>query len=168
MDTYLTVAGNLVADPVQRLTASGISVVGFRVASSGRRFDKPSGEFRDGETSYMTVSCWRGLGGNVLASLRKGDSVVVFGRLIYRSYDDRQGVRRSVHELDAISVGPDLARCPADLRRPQRPAVAASEADGVPATSHGAGPAGSEPDASEAAPTTETLPSQARPREVAA
>jgi single-strand DNA-binding protein len=58
----------------------------------------------------------------VAASLRKGDSIVAQGRLTFRSYDDRQGVRRSVHEIDAISVGPDLARCPVDVRRPQRPA----------------------------------------------
>jgi single-strand DNA-binding protein len=122
MDTYLTVQGNLVADPVTRSTASGATVVGFRIASSGRRFDKPTGEFRDGDPMFITVSCWRSLGTNVAASLRKGDSIVARGRLIYRTYDDRQGVRRSVHELDAIAVGPDLARCPVDVRRPQRPA----------------------------------------------
>jgi len=127
MDTYLTVQGNLVADPVTRSTASGATVVGFRIASSGRRFDKATGEFRDGDPMFITVSCWRGLGTNVAASLRKGDSIVAQGRLTFRSYDDRQGVRRSVHELDAIAVGPDLARCPVDVRRPQRPAGPAVE-----------------------------------------
>jgi single-strand DNA-binding protein len=121
MDTYLTVQGNLVADPVTRSTASGATVVGFRIASSGRRFDKTAGEFRDADPMFITVSCWRGLGINVASSLRKGDSIVAIGRLTYRTYDDRQGVRRSVHELDAIAVGPDLARCPVDVRRPQRP-----------------------------------------------
>jgi single-strand DNA-binding protein len=121
MDTYLTVQGNLVADPVTRSTASGATVVGFRIASSGRRFDKAAGEFRDADPMFITVSCWRGLGINVASSLRKGDSIVAVGRLTYRTYDDRQGVRRSVHELDAIAVGPDLARCPVDVRRPQRP-----------------------------------------------
>jgi single-strand DNA-binding protein len=125
MDTYVTVHGNLVADPIQRSTASGASVVGIRIASSGRRFDKPSGEFRDGDTMYIGVSCWRALGGHVLASLRKGDSVVVLGRLLFRSYDDKQGNRRTVHEIDAIAVGPDLSRCAADLRRP----VKATDAD---------------------------------------
>jgi single-strand DNA-binding protein len=120
MDTYVTVQGNLVADPSQRSTASGAMVVGIRIASSGRKFDKPSGEFRDGDTMYISVSCWRALGGHVLASLRKGDSVIVHGRLLHRSYDDKQGVRRSVHEIDAIAVGPDLARCAADLRRTPR------------------------------------------------
>jgi single-strand DNA-binding protein len=129
MDTYVTVHGNLVADPIQRSTANGASVVGFRVASSGRRFDKPTGEFRDGDTMYIGVSCWRALGGHVLASLRKGDSVVVLGRLLFRSYDDKQGNRRTVHEIDAIAVGPDLSRCAADLRRP----VKATDADPQPA-----------------------------------
>jgi len=120
MDTFVTVQGNLVTDPVHRSTASGASVVGIRIASSGRRFDKPSGEFKDGDPMYIGVSCWRGLGANVLRSLRKGDSVIVLGRLTYRSYDDRQGNRRSVHEIDAIAVGPDLARCPVDVCRPDR------------------------------------------------
>jgi single-strand DNA-binding protein len=121
MDTFVTVHGNLVADPVQRSTASGAMVVGLRLASSGRRFDKATGEFRDGDTMYIGVSCWRSLGGHVLASLRKGDSVVVLGRLLFRSYDDKQGNRRTVHEIDAIALGPDLSRCAADLRRAARP-----------------------------------------------
>ncbi|HTW21913.1 MAG TPA: single-stranded DNA-binding protein [Mycobacteriales bacterium] len=120
MDTLVTVQGNLVADPNARATAAGATVVHFRVASSSRRFDRASGEFKDGDTLYISVSCWRSLGGNVLASLRKGDSVLVHGRLLHRTYDDKQGNRRSVHEIDAIAVGPDLSRCPADLRRPSR------------------------------------------------
>ncbi|HEX3823554.1 MAG TPA: single-stranded DNA-binding protein [Mycobacteriales bacterium] len=129
MDTFVTVHGNLVADPVQRSTASGATVVGLRLASSGRRFDKASGEFRDGDTMYISVSCWRSLAGHVLASLRKGDSVVVLGRLLFRSYDDKQGNRRTVHELDAIALGPDLSRCAADLRRAPR----ANDGDSQPA-----------------------------------
>jgi single-strand DNA-binding protein len=135
MDTYVTLHGNLVADPIQRSTANGATVVGFRVASSGRKFDKASGEFRDGDTMYMAVSCWRALGGHVLATLRKGDSVLVLGRLLHRTYDDKEGNRRSVHEIDAIAVGPDLARCAADLRRAPRAAAQLTEvADGVEST----------------------------------
>jgi single-strand DNA-binding protein len=122
MDTYLTVTGNLTADPTHRVTANGASVVHLRLASSGRRFDKASGEFRDGDPLFISVSCWRSLAGNVLSSLRKGDSVIVHGRLIYRSYDDKEGNRRSVHELDAIAVGPDLSRWPVEMRRPERAA----------------------------------------------
>lgn len=121
MDTYLTVAGNLTADPTLHSTANGASVVHLRVASSGRRFDKASGEFRDGDPLFITVSCWRSLAMNVIATLRKGDSVIAQGRLIYRSYEDKQGNRRSVHELDAIAVGPDLSRWPVDVRRPPKP-----------------------------------------------
>jgi single-strand DNA-binding protein len=128
MDTYVTVQGNLVADPIQRSTANGATVVGIRIASSGRKFDKPSGEFRDGDTMYIGVSCWRALGGHVMASLRKGDSVIVHGRLLHRTYDDKEGNRRSVHEIDAIGVGPDLARCAADLRRAPRATHAEPEA----------------------------------------
>lgn len=132
MDTYLTLHGNLVADPAARSTASGATVVGFRIASTGRKFDKEAGAFRDGDTVFITVSCWRALGSNVLATLRKGDSVVAMGRLTYRTYDDKNGVRRTVHELDAIAVGPDLSRCPADLRRPARPDAVPQQATDVP------------------------------------
>jgi len=133
MDTYVTVHGNLVADPTQRSTASGAMVVGIRVASSGRRYDKASGEFKDGDPMFIQVSCWRALGGHVLASLRKGDSVVVMGRLLSRAYDDKQGNRRNVHEIDAIAVGPDLARCAADLRRPVRAGETDPRGEGTPA-----------------------------------
>jgi single-strand DNA-binding protein len=76
---------------------------------------------------FINVSCWRGLGGNVFATLRKGDSVLVHGRLLYRSYDDKQGNRHNVHEIDAIALGPDLSRCAADLRRAVRPSEQAAE-----------------------------------------
>ncbi|HVS67566.1 MAG TPA: single-stranded DNA-binding protein [Mycobacteriales bacterium] len=120
MEIYTTVQGNLTADPVGRTTANGAAVVNFRVASNTRRFDKEQGEYRDGDTTYIGVTCWRGLAGNVLASLRKGDSVVVFGKLIQRSYEAKDGGQRTVHEIEALGVGPDLSRWPADLRRPSR------------------------------------------------
>jgi single-strand DNA-binding protein len=135
MDTYVTVQGNLVADPTQRTTANGATVVHIRVASSGRKFDRASGEFRDGDPMFISVSCWRSLGGHVLASLRKGDSVIVHGRLLSRTYDDKQGIRHNVHEIDAIAVGPDLGRCAADLRRPVRAAEPPASAPGEPEAS---------------------------------
>lgn len=125
MDTYVTVQGNLTADPVGRTTAAGAAVVRLRVASNARRFDKESGEFRDADPMYIGVSCWRTLGINALASLRKGDSVVVFGKLLFRTYDDANGNRQSRHEIDAVAVGPDLNRVPVDVRRPARTAEAA-------------------------------------------
>ena len=121
MDTYVTVQGNLTADPVGRTTANGATVVNLRVASNTRRFDRESGEFKDGDPMYIGVTCWRALASNVLASLRKGDSVVVLGRLLMRSYDAKEGGRRTIYEIDAISIGPDLCRWAADLRRPARP-----------------------------------------------
>jgi single-strand DNA-binding protein len=101
--------------------------VRIRVAANARRFDKDAGAFRDGEPMFIGVSCWRNLGGHVLATLRKGDSVVVFGKLLYREYDDANGNHRTGHEIDAVAVGPDLNRCAADLRRPARPATEAPE-----------------------------------------
>jgi single-strand DNA-binding protein len=127
METYITVQGNLTADPIGRITANGASVVNFRVASNSRRFDRASGEYRDGDPLYIGVTCWRTLAGNVLASLRKGDSVVVLGKLLMRSYDAKDGGQRTVFEIDATSVGPDLGRWAADLRRPSRPAEPAEE-----------------------------------------
>jgi single-strand DNA-binding protein len=118
---------------VQRTTAAGVTLVRIRVAANARRFDKDAGVFRDGEPMFIGVSCWRNLGGHVLATLRKGDSVVVFGKLLYREYDDANGNRRTGHEIDAVAVGPDLNRCAADLRRPARPAVESVEDDAAPA-----------------------------------
>jgi len=124
MDTMITVVGNLTGDPLQRVTASGATVVSLRVASSPRRFDRELQDWRDGDPMFINVSCWRQLAGNVMATLRKGDGVIVMGRLNLRSYDDKQGAKRSVHEIEAVSVGPDLGRYPAELRRPHRAADA--------------------------------------------
>ena len=123
MDTYLTVQGNLTADPVPTTTASGASLVKIRVASNSRRLDKQNGEYSDLDPMFIDVACWRNLGGHVLATLRKGDSVVVHGKLLYREYDDTKGVHRSQFQIDALVVGPDLNRCAADLRRPAKAAV---------------------------------------------
>jgi single-strand DNA-binding protein len=139
MDTYLTVTGNLTGEPETRTTAAGVAVVAFRIASNTRRFDKGAGDFKDGDPLYINVTAWRTLGVNVAASLRKGDSVIVTGRLLFREYDDRDGNHRSIHEIDAVAVGPDLSRSAVDVRRPVRfsaePAadgeVAAESADQV-------------------------------------
>lgn len=139
MDTFLTVTGNLTSDPVQRVTASGAIVVGLRVASSARRFDRDTQQWRDGEPMFISASCWRQLAGNVMATLRKGDSVVIHGRLSMRTFDDRQGARRSVHEIDAIAIGPDLTRYPAEVRRPQRPPEAVPAGSSSPTVSTDAG-----------------------------
>ena len=121
MDTFLWMQGNLVADPTQRVTASGLKVTKFRMAASGRRFDNASGGWVDTEVVYMSVNCWKQLGLNVLQSLHKGDTVVVGGRLRFREYDAAEGGgRRQVYEIEASSVGPDLARYVGTFGKPMR------------------------------------------------
>ena len=121
MESQLHLQGNLVADPAQRVVANGSKVTRFRIASRGRRFDKALGEWVDTDPVYMSVACWRQLGDNVAKTLHKGDTVIVVGRLTMREYDDANGGgRRSYYEIDATSVGPDLARYVAFLARPNR------------------------------------------------
>ena len=121
MDTFVWMQGNLVADPQQRVTASGLKVTKFRIASSGRRYDGPSGGWVDTEVVYMSVNCWKQLGLNVLQSLHKGDTVVVGGRLRFREYDATDGSgRRQTYEIEASSVAPDLARYVATFGKPLR------------------------------------------------
>lgn len=120
MDTYVTMQGNLVADPVQRPGGAGGKVTKFRLACSGRHFDKGANDWVDTNTVFMDVACWRQLGDNVFTSLHKGDTVLVHGRLDYREWDDADGKRRSAVEVSATSVGPDLARYVALLSKPNR------------------------------------------------
>jgi single-strand DNA-binding protein len=144
MDPSVTYQGNLVADPTQRVTASGATVTRFRIAASARRLDRHTGEWIDADPNFISVTCWRQLGAHAMASLRKGDSVVVHGRLVYREYDDRHNVRRREHEIDAVAIGPDLGRWPVDIRRPAKqpaPDAAGSEPVDKPADTTGALPA---------------------------
>jgi single-strand DNA-binding protein len=120
MDTYITMQGNLVADPVQRPGGVTGNVTKFRLASSGRHFDKATGAWVDTNTVFMDVACWRQLGDNVFTSLHKGDTVLVHGRLDYREWDDADGKRRSAVEISASSVAPDLSRYVALLSKPNR------------------------------------------------
>lgn len=121
MDTYLPMRGNLVNDPKQTTTASGAKVTRFRIAANGRRFDQTVREFIDTDPVFMSITCWRQLGDNVMQSLRKGDTVMVYGRLRFSEYDDaKSGTRRQSYEIDAISVGPDLSRYVTALTRPPR------------------------------------------------
>jgi single-strand DNA-binding protein len=121
VDTFLWMQGNLVADPQQRVTASGLKVTKFRMASSGRRFDNASGGWVDTEVVYMSVNCWKQLGLNVLQTLHKGDTVIVGGRLRFREYDAPEGAgRRQTYEIEASSVGPDLSRYVGTFGKPLR------------------------------------------------
>jgi len=121
MEPQQHLQGNLVQDPAQQVVANGLRVTRFRMASSGRRYDKASGEWVSTDPVFMSVVCWRQLGDNVMQSLRKGDSVVVMGRLTYREWDDPNGGgRRHRYEVEASAVGPDLSRYVAQLSRPLR------------------------------------------------
>jgi single-strand DNA-binding protein len=120
VDTYLTMQGNLATDPTQKMTASGQRVTKFRIAASGRRFDKGLNDWVNTNPVFMTVTCWRLLGDNVYKCLHKGDTVIVHGRVAYHEYDDTDGKKRSLVQLDAQSVGPDLSRYVVQVSRPNR------------------------------------------------
>ncbi|MGP3967873.1 single-stranded DNA-binding protein [Streptomyces sp. 6N223] len=116
-ETVITVVGNLVDDPELRFTASGAAVAKFRVASTPRVFDRQTSEWRDGETLFLTCSVWRQAAENVAESLTKGTRVIVQGRLKQRSYEDREGVKRTVFELEVDEVGASLRNATAKITR---------------------------------------------------
>lgn len=118
-ETVITIIGNLTADPELRFTPSGAAVADFTVASTPRSFDRASNEWKDGETLFMRCSVWREAAENVAESLRKGMRVIVQGRLTQRSYETREGERRTVVELQVDEVGPSLRRAKAQVTRQQ-------------------------------------------------
>jgi single-strand DNA-binding protein len=119
-DTVITVVGNLTADPELRFTPSGAAVANFTVASTPRTFDRQSNEWKDGDTLFMRCSIWREAAENVAESLTKGTRVIVQGRLVQRSYETREGEKRTVVELQVDEVGPSLRYASAKLTRMQR------------------------------------------------
>jgi single-strand DNA-binding protein len=116
-ETVITVVGNLVDDPELRFTPSGAPVANFRIASTPRTFDRQTNEWKDGDSLFLSCSVWRQTAENVAESLTKGMRVVVQGRLKQRSYDDNQGVRRTVYELDVEEVGPSLRNATAKVTK---------------------------------------------------
>jgi single-strand DNA-binding protein len=116
-ETVITVTGNLVDDPELRFTPAGAAVAKFRVASTPRVYDKQTSEWKDGDALFLTCSVWRQAAENVAESLTRGMRVIVQGRLKQRSYEDGQGVRRTVYELDVDEVGPSLARATAKVTK---------------------------------------------------
>lgn len=119
-ETVITVVGNLVDDPELRFTPSGAAVANFRIASTSRTFDKQSNEWKDGDALFLSCSVWRQAAENVAESLQKGMRVVVQGRLKQRSYETREGEKRTVVELDVDEVGPSLKYATAKVARVQR------------------------------------------------
>jgi len=119
-ETVITVVGNLTADPELRFTPSGAAVANFTVASTPRNFDKNSNEWVDGEAMFLRCSIWRQAAENVAESLQRGMRVVVQGRLKARSYEDREGQKRTVFELEVDEVGPSLKYATAKVNRVSR------------------------------------------------
>ncbi len=116
-DTQITIAGNLVDDPELRFTPAGQPVARFRVASTPRFLDKSTNEWRDGDSLFLTCNVWRQAAENVAESLTRGMRVIVSGRLRQRSYETKEGEKRTVYEVEVDDVGPSLRNASAKVNR---------------------------------------------------
>ena len=119
-DTPITIVGNLVADPELRFTSSGQPVATFRVASTPRIRDAATNEWKDGDSLFLTCNVWRQAAENVAESLQRGMRVIVSGRLRQRSYETKEGEKRTVYEVEVDDVGPSLRNASAKVTRAQR------------------------------------------------
>jgi len=119
-DTSITIVGNLVADPEIRYTPTGQAVATFRVASTPRFLDKTTNEWKDGDSLFLSCNVWRQAAENVAESLQRGMRVIVSGRLRQRSYETKEGEKRTVYEVEVDEVGPSLRNASAKVTRPQR------------------------------------------------
>ena len=119
-ETPITLVGNLTADPELRFTPSGAAVANFTVASTPRTFDKNTNEWKDGDALFLRCAVWREAAENVAESLHKGTAVIVQGRLKQRSYETKEGEKRTVVELEVDEVGPTLRRASAKVTKAQR------------------------------------------------
>jgi single-strand DNA-binding protein len=119
-ETLVTVVGNLTADPELRHTNSGIPVAGFTIASTPRTFDRERSEFVDGEPLFLRCSLWRQAGENAAQSLTRGMRVIVTGRLRQRTFDDKEGIRRTTVEIDAEEVAASLTYATATVTKAYR------------------------------------------------
>ncbi|MDL9947312.1 single-stranded DNA-binding protein [Gordonia sp. ABSL11-1] len=119
-DTVITVVGNLTADPELRFTPSGAAVANFTVASTPRTFDRQTNEWKDGEALFLRCNIWRDAAENVTESLSKGTRVVVQGRLKQRSFETKEGERRTVVELEVDEIGPSLRYATAKVNKASR------------------------------------------------
>ncbi|MGB3413377.1 MAG: single-stranded DNA-binding protein [Microbacteriaceae bacterium] len=116
-DTVITVVGNLTADPELRFTANGLAVANFTIASTPRTFDRASNEWKDGEALFLRASVWREFAENVAATLSKGMRVVATGKLKQRSYETKEGEKRTAIELEVDEIGPSLRYAKAQVSR---------------------------------------------------
>ena len=119
-ETVITIIGNCVADPELRFTPSGAAVANFTIASTPRFFDRQANDWKDGETLFMRCSLWREAAENVAESLQKGMRVIAQGRMKSRSFETKEGDRRTVIELDVDEIGPSLRFATAKVARQSR------------------------------------------------
>src|SRR5216684_4483553 len=119
-DTQITVAGNLFDDPELRFTPAGQAVARFRVASTPRFRDNSTGEWKDGDSLFLTCNVWRQAAENVAESLHRGTRVIVSGRLRQRSYETKEGEKRTVYEVEVDDVGPSLRNASAKVNKVAR------------------------------------------------
>jgi single-strand DNA-binding protein len=119
-DTVITIVGNLVDDPELRFTPSGAAVAKFRIASTPRFMDKTTNEWKDGESLFLSCNVWRQAAENVAESLQRGMRVIVQGRLKQRSYETKEGEKRTVYEIEVDEVGPSLRSATAKVAKTQR------------------------------------------------
>jgi single-strand DNA-binding protein len=144
-DTVMTVIGNLTADPELRFTASGAAVANFTVASTPRTFDRASGEWKDGEALFLRCNIWRQPAENVAESLVRGSRVIVSGRLKQRSFETKEGEKRTVIELEVDEIGPSLRYATAKVNRAQRSDSSGGGGYGGGSGSGGSGGSGGRP-----------------------
>jgi len=116
-EIVMTVIGNLTADPTLTYTQSGLAVANFTIASTPRTFDKAKGEYVDGEATFLRASVWREFAENVAGSLTKGMRVIASGRLKQRSFETREGEKRTTFELEVDEIGPSLRYATASVTR---------------------------------------------------
>jgi single-strand DNA-binding protein len=141
-DTTITIVGNLVADVDLRFTPSGQAVANFRIASTPRFFDKQANEWRDGESLFLSCNVWRQAAENVAESLQRGMRVIVQGRLKQRSYETREGEKRTVFEVEVDEVGPSLKNATAKVTKAQRERQGSGQGGGFGQQQGGGAPAG--------------------------
>jgi single-strand DNA-binding protein len=142
-ETIVTVVGNLTADPELRFTPSGAAVASFTIASTPRTFDRTSNEWKDGDALFLRCSIWRQAAENVAESLQRGMRVVAQGRLKQRSFETREGEKRTVVEMDVDEVGPSLRYATAKVNRTQRGSSSGGGFGSSGGQDSGAGSAGS-------------------------
>lgn len=128
-ETVITIIGNLTADPELRFTQSGRAVANFTVASTPRYFDREAGEWKDGEATFLRCNIWQQAAENVAESLTRGSRVIVSGRLKQRTYETREGDKRTVVELTADEIGPSLRYATAKVTKVKRSGAVATTED---------------------------------------